>query len=415
MTRLAFFLLLVTTLACRTAGISGTPPAPVVTEKHDPAEEKKEKEKKEEKQKERKKAVRNPSPLSPEVENDFSVALLMPLYLNKGGIGDYRMDPFLADYYEGILLALDSLRAMGINLKLYVWDTKEDTLLTRILLRKPEMKEMDLIIGPFFKEGFQLVSRFSKERAIPLVSPFSTAYLEKDENPYSLYCNPDQAAQIRTLVTYIKKEYADAVVTLVNDGNVTTKSFIDDYQSAAAAKYLPRARVVDVSKDMSFRGYLHPTLQNIVLVPTDNEMAANSAINALKDIRDSAVMIFGLGQWLSFRNIDYTVWERLHIHVISPYYVNESEGEPLRFRINYRNKFQGEPSEFSYRGFDQMMFFGTALMTFGKEFPTYIRGRSFPYMHSHFYFKNAGKALENEYINILRFENYRFHRQKISF
>ena len=48
--------------------------------------------------------------------------------------------------YEGILLAADTLRALGLNVNVYPYDIKSDTIELTSLIKSGKLADMDLII-----------------------------------------------------------------------------------------------------------------------------------------------------------------------------------------------------------------------------------------------------------------------------
>lgn len=74
----------------------------------------------------------------------------------------YGMSSYAIEFYEGVLVALDSLKKDGLSIQMSVFDTGNDTAKTAAILRKPEMKTMDLIIGPLYYKNFIKVADFAK-------------------------------------------------------------------------------------------------------------------------------------------------------------------------------------------------------------------------------------------------------------
>ncbi len=60
-----------------------------------------------------------------------------------------------------------------VNVKVYVYDVDNQVSKTIKVLQKPELTKMDLIIGPFYKRNFKLVSHFAKMFDIKIVNPLS--------------------------------------------------------------------------------------------------------------------------------------------------------------------------------------------------------------------------------------------------
>ena len=73
--------------------------------------------------------------------------------------------------YEGILLAADTLRSLGLDINLYPFDIKSDTVEITKLIMSGKLAEMDLIIGPVYSHNLSIVAAYARDLGIPVVSP----------------------------------------------------------------------------------------------------------------------------------------------------------------------------------------------------------------------------------------------------
>jgi LysM repeat protein len=102
------------------------------------------------------------------------------------------------EFYEGTLLAINELREQGYSVTLYVFDTERSRERTREILRKWEMEEMDLIIGPVNFWNLELVADFARQHEIPMVSPFSSDREIVRYNPYIFQVTPSYDVEFKS-------------------------------------------------------------------------------------------------------------------------------------------------------------------------------------------------------------------------
>ena len=88
---------------------------------------------------------------------------------SSGSIYDGSL-PFL-EAYEGILIAVDSLRSLGLTVELDVFDTGADTVGLHRLIHSGSLDGADLIIGPVFSYHLEQIAGWAAARDIPIVSP----------------------------------------------------------------------------------------------------------------------------------------------------------------------------------------------------------------------------------------------------
>jgi LysM repeat protein len=101
-------------------------------------------------------------------DEEYSIAVMIPFYLDEVDsikVYDdseimppdfYKSFRFLP-FYQGLLMALDSLEKHGLKAKVYVFDITSDTNKTNRILEDTAMKNLDMIIGLIY---LQLMRRY---------------------------------------------------------------------------------------------------------------------------------------------------------------------------------------------------------------------------------------------------------------
>lgn len=345
----------------------------------------------------------------------LKISLLLPLNIRSG---EYKMADVIADYYEGILLGIDSLKNMGIDVTLNVFDTKSDSATVKKITWKKELDESHVIIGPTFKKGHALLLNYVKPRQIALISPFSNANMWSDSNHYALYCTPDENAIAAKLAETINTKYPNAKLLLFNDGTKEDKDFI--WRFKVAARELDMKGWTDITYKSGWN--IEPHLQRgdsaltVIVAPTDKSRVALQLITQLKDPEINKVLIVR-DSWLGFNNVgfqSYKLWQQNNLHMLTHYFIDEHEKTVMHFKGLYKQKFATVPNEFAYRGFDHILAVGNAYMKAVEDetLADVLANNEFKGMHNNFKFQFNGKALENQSVNMIKFVDYKFLRVK---
>lgn len=79
----------------------------------------------------------------------------------------------MVEFYEGFLMAIDSLKHQGVSADIYTYDTKGTTAGTNAILSQSKLKDMDIIFGPAHQSSIASVAAFADKNNIRLVVPFS--------------------------------------------------------------------------------------------------------------------------------------------------------------------------------------------------------------------------------------------------
>lgn len=374
----------------------------------------------------------------PDRKSHYNVALLIPLYLEKMedetlSLSDPR-HPSLAylDYYHGIMIALDSIRAMGTDIRLSVFDVCESATKARTVLRKPEMATMDLIIGPFFPATLEIAAEFARVRNIPIVSPLhweDTQLVRRFPNMFqatpSIQTQMRQMALhvarthendniivvhgnqpgVRELIAGFKKSlndelnyrqyYRDSVNLSKIDGyylngvyvgeRLTNVYVVDSLVAArrggrtgayqdALDRYMTRDNVPELVYGRDGMTALRPMLdnnrRNILVTLMGGEAIIPDYTRQLNQLRDTFdITIFGVPQWRTYRAIDFRTMQNLRVHMFASDFVDYDLRHNVDFIRRYRRETASEPTpNMAFSGVQTGMYFFSALARYGAQF-----------------------------------------------
>jgi LysM repeat protein len=157
--------------------------------------------------------------------NMIRLAFLLPL--NQNSTTQQNNTTRFIDFYAGSLLAIKKAKENNYSLEIFTFDTEKSDEKLKEILSKPEMKSVDLIIGPAYSNQISLISDFAKENKINVLIPFSSKVYEISVNPYLLQFNPnDTQIEMDFLMNkVIQKNFRNANLIFLNIPDV---SFLDD-------------------------------------------------------------------------------------------------------------------------------------------------------------------------------------------
>jgi len=159
-----------------------------------------------------------------------------------------------ADFYSGVLLALDTLNNYGISVKLNVYDTQNNISRVNEIVDTHDFSDTDAIIGPLIPTNFDYLSTKSQVLKIPKFAPLST-------NPVALRELVYQSVTSKNFLRKRMFEYLDQ--TLNREDNIV---LVVDSLSRSVEKDLlelfPKATILRPEKS----NYLIPDLVDSLLV-----------------------------------------------------------------------------------------------------------------------------------------------------
>ncbi len=283
-------------------------------------------------------------------------------------------------FYEGVLLAVDSLQRAGMNVKLQVYDTNQDQQVIDSLILLDEFRNLDLIIGPVFPHLQKTVAGFAGKNRIPMVSPLSSGGDLEKNNPYYFKVNPNKDLLIRNTARYLAEEFFDKNLIVLQMGEY---------------KHLPEADLVKLSRekffstgfnteanDVLFREYdfqkegfwglpriLSKNRENVFIIPSQTEAQISVAISNLNSVAEEyPVTLVGMSNYQRYRSIQPEYYHHVKLHLLSPYFAEYCSPQTNDFIYRFRNEFKAEPNQFSFQGYDVGLYFMSALYKYGKDF-----------------------------------------------
>ncbi len=327
------------------------------------------------------------------------------------------------EFYQGALIAIDSLRKTGIKIKLYTYDAGRDTFVIRKILNKPEMKHMDLIIGPFYADAVEQVGKFAFTNKIKMISPVWNDCSLLKSNPYLFEVIPDKNEYVENMLKYISN-IPNKNIILVNSNNINDKEIFTVFKEKLDHQFEGKYKEYQCNdKILPINPLLANPGNNIIILPTEDEGIASNVLRMLYLIANKdSIKVFGLPVVLKWKNVEMEYFHNLEFHFYSSFYMDyENNKELIRFltkyekqnfsqpyyhnRENYPYLLYKEGYNFGYLGYDITFYFLSALYKYGPSFENYLNKQNVQLLHSNLNFERVTPegGFSNKGVNILKF------------
>lgn len=348
-----------------------------------------------------------------EQKKKLNVSLLLPFYLPSGEEFNPRSRIGL-DFYGGVKLALDSLKQEGYSVDIHVFDTQNDSSSVNAALNNPSLKAADLIIGPLYSAAFIRVAEETRSLNIPAITPFSQSEALISDYPNVIKVTPSTESQIEALVPALQKKFPGGKFILVNSELSKDMSLNAAFKDAWNSSDSLRRPALIEEKYSTFKTEfksLDFVKQNIVVFLCTDEVKVIDITSKLERVKETyRIQLVGLNDWNSYDNLDYELLNALHFTYASSVYSDFSSGASLKFQSDYKAEFKGEPTFYSYQGFDIAYYFIKKLACHGNKLSTCLPRLSKECgFNSCYLFKRTREndGFENSYINILKLDDFK--------
>ncbi len=325
------------------------------------------------------------------------------------------------EFFQGALMAIDSLRKTGMKMEVSFFDTKKSMNRTRSMLENEHIAESDLIIGPFYPFNLEIVSAYAKEKRIPLVTPFYSELDMVDTNPYLFQTTPSLEREYRETAKLIASKHACNIVYFRDEDSLDIEKHeyfkelifdaFDDYRPVEPVIFKEVYQKLEHTDEIIHS--LSPDRKNLVIVPTRNEALASRIVSSLYfQLKDFDIEVIGTPFWTEFSSIDYRYYHELNLIFYSSFWVDYLDPRVSDFMNRYRDYFFSEPRattrkgiNYGIAGYDITFYFLNALRLYGSRFILSLDKYEPDMVQDRFYFSRISSSggYENSNISYYQF------------
>ncbi|MCB8995238.1 MAG: LysM peptidoglycan-binding domain-containing protein [Bacteroidales bacterium] len=329
------------------------------------------------------------------------------------------------EFMEGSMLAIDSLKNEGISVNVFFFDTKKSPTRVRQILSSRDFNKMDLIIGPFYSFNIEIVSEFSLEHRIPMISPLSGEMNSLEKNPYLFQLNPGYRTEYDCIADYSAGMKGSNIVVIraLDSLNLYKYNYLKEKLVRRLNMLNPSDSttfseiVYDYASKMNLLGNLQNTLSstrpNLVIVPETDEAFVTTVVTQLYfQLKNYNISVIGMPHWSTFQNIDFLYFHKLGLSYFTPYYFSYDSSDVKHFLRDYRNTFYAEPvtmskkgGSYAFLGYDLSYYFLKSIDTYGKRFILHLNESFGLELMNDFRFEPVGGAggFENHSLMLVKY------------
>lgn len=253
------------------------------------------------------------------------------------------------DFYSGVLMAIDSAKALGISTKLTTFDTQQSAGKVHTIINTNDFSRVDAVIGPLVQSTADAAASGLERRRIPVVSPFTKSGGSLDN---LLQARPSDEMLSQTMISYIAQNADGKNVIIIADAASSAKK--QELMSA-----FPSARIVNPKEgsyidQKELSAALVEGKPNWVILEANKIGVISNATSYLNSLADKfKITLFTTDRNNSFDsdNISNRHLSKLNFHYPSVDRVYSPETNK-GFIAKYTQKYGAVPNRYAVRGFD---------------------------------------------------------------
>lgn len=300
------------------------------------------------------------------------VAVLLPLYSNEniivrdslGNITNTEIkdnSSVFLELYEGILLSVDSLKNIGYNVDMKVFDTEMEQMKLLEITSVLNRWEPNIIIGPIYESSIDIVAGNLWNKNIPIVYPLSVKNEVVGKYPNFI--------QVNTPPVETYEDLSDWVVNNASYDNILSIHYPDSRNEILEKMIYEKKTIPDTSFRFTSIPYdveaidslhiqLDSNLMNTIILPVYKEIKVSTVLPRLQAYTTGfKIRVIGLNDWLSFKSLEPELLFKMNTTLFTYNYNDINTTDANRFRLDFINTFNIEPSSISCKGYDMGLYF----------------------------------------------------------
>ncbi len=294
-----------------------------------------------------------------DVKNRPKLVFMLPFRLDRVNVNDRekaesmiknRRDLALSlGFYTGALVALDSIKKLGVSVDVKTYDTELSQTKVKEILFRENLNGVNAIIGPVSSETLNEVAVQAASRNIPVVSPIASESKLSHGNVF--FSVPRDAVLREKMLTYMKKIYKGENVIIVADSThqVAHDSILSKFPAAQIAKIIDNKSLhldrflVKLSEDK----------ENWVFLETDQPNMVSSVSSILNSANTEKIKVrmFTTSYNGAFEDDAVSMTHLSNLKFTYPSFYREADNDT--FVRAYEKRYNGlKPDRYAVRGFD---------------------------------------------------------------
>lgn len=326
------------------------------------------------------------------------------------------------EYYEGLLMAVDSLRNTGCSLELSVYDTGDGTNKIQNLLKEDALNRAHLIIGGVQNDQIKMIADFANEKKIKYVIPFTSRNEDVLSNAF--------VYQVNTPHSYIYAKAAQAACNLFGSDHIILISvpgleekteYIHTLKTEFDLHHIPYKEITHNIETFvaDMESVLEQDKRNII-IPTSATLEAlnriRSHLRILSEVSSEdrpaySINLFGYPDWQTYTQEALEDFYALNAYIYTFFYADNLSPEVQSFYTKYKNWYSKNLintfPKYGILGFDTAMFFFDALRKQGANFENNLNKIRYKSIQSGFNFERVNNwgGFINTHIFMTQYRN----------
>ena len=306
-------------------------------------------------------------------KSTLKVALMLPFQI------EGKVKPGYVDFYRGVLLALEDLKAEGLSIEMTVFDTQNDArVIDDIMTYEDAFLDAQLIIGPVFENELRYVVGHAERENIAVVSPLAS--VEGLQSPVLFQMSPSRTHKYDKVQDLVAGDRE--VITIYAATNDT--AFLNEVRSEMHGVkhrelifafdrepfFYERTASGGKGAKVDIEEILRSRTSKTIIVGADKDTDIDRILTSLSSVKSKLLdrgyimgnyRVLGNYKWTRLETIDPQIFFKNNVSFVVSYHAKRNDEKMRLFDGRFVSHYDALPTAFAYRGYDAAMIFCTRM------------------------------------------------------
>lgn len=357
----------------------------------------------------------------PAVKKDrYNIAVLTPMYLdsvdwtkNLSQLPKFMMPGI--DFYQGVMIASDTLKKQGYKLNIHVFDSKSSILNVQNLIESDRLDSMDLIIGNASVSDLKLLADYSKKNLINFVSAVSPSDAGQEFNPYFTILQPRLASHIEKMHKHMNKHYPEDNVIFIHRSQNAERNALGYYQNDPLNSLSGRFSSIELASDeldlKKIRAKIDSNYHTCIVLGIMDPALTYKMLKSLQTLGPKhKLKVYCMPTSEAIKQINKVdEFPGMNIYYTTSYIIDRITPASLYISREYKRRMGSATTDIVYKGFESLFYFSNLLKRVGVPFNERIgdNSNSFITPYKIVPVKENGKIkfFENKFLYLVHYED----------
>lgn len=309
---------------------------------------------------------------SQQAPKPIRAGLFTPLYLDSSfdASGKYRLKNTFPRqaiaglaYYEGAVLAIDSLNRTGTEVTLTVFDIQSKQGNINTLLQMGSIDSLDILFAQVGGTAFLELASIAKQKNIPLVSASYPNDGGIRNSPTVHIANPKINSHLQVIYNQVKGRWPNANVLLFRGrqaGDEVIESVLNEFKKTDSAGGIPFQSVIlsnQFEAEDIFR-WIDTNKANVLIPGSLDENFSIEFARAISGYsKKGIVQLIGMPNWDGLREILSPAYYGLPIYYTTGFFIPNGHPWSNSLEESFKSFTGIKPSSSVYKGFELTYYF----------------------------------------------------------